>query len=417
LGWWILVLIFMLATAPAYRLFLGGPIPWEHNPEVYSKLHRLNWFFMYFLMFLFMATDYWKLKQAIQKNALFLIFLFGFFLSSLWSPDVKESLIGISQLFYIVVFGLCIAERAAPWSLLKALYTAMMVLVLASLLVSILIPQYGVGIYVNAGAWRGIYVEKNHLAAVCAYGFASCFCLAMRTEFRNLKYLISLIIILFVSVMVKSSILTVSIFAVPAIFVIAYIYNNSKVLGGMFLLISILFLFSAILLMPIVLDLLGEDATFNGRTELWAIAYDAFAQRPFFGYGYRGFWPSMHSEIFSSISWNVRSSHNSWIEVALQAGVFGLLCLGGIWLTLLNRVVVAVHKEGFTGKFLIAVVGFVQLIWSFFENTQLVHMSFHVIIFAIVYGSLRSSANNGVVSAKKISGMPVRRARNHVYEI
>lgn len=41
-----------------------------------------------------------------------------------------------------------------------------------------------------------------------------------------------------------------------------------------------------------VVDSLGIDSTFTGRTDIWRLSFDTFAQSPIFGQGFQAFWTS-----------------------------------------------------------------------------------------------------------------------------
>jgi O-antigen ligase len=69
----------------------------------------------------------------------------------------------------------------------------------------------------------------------------------------------------------------------------------------------------------------GRDATLTGRTDLWDIAVEAIGERPVLGYGYKEFWnPDGSSDRYKQVvGWEPSSSHNGFVEVALDLGLVG----------------------------------------------------------------------------------------------
>lgn len=65
-------------------------------------------------------------------------------------------------------------------------------------------------------------------------------------------------------------------------------------------------------------DSLGKDATLTGRTELWAIARDAVAQKPYLGWGF-----DSHQSVMSERTYAVRFNHyhNGYLDTLIAGGV------------------------------------------------------------------------------------------------
>lgn len=80
-----------------------------------------------------------------------------------------------------------------------------------------------------------------------------------------------------------------------------------------------------------VLNATWGDTTFTGRTFIWGFALDHWAQSPWIGNGYRGFWslgqasPKHGSEI--EFIRTIGSGHNGFVDMMLDLGVVGLALL------------------------------------------------------------------------------------------
>jgi len=87
---------------------------------------------------------------------------------------------------------------------------------------------------------------------------------------------------------------------------------------------------------PIV-EALGRDMTFTGRTNIWAhITLDTV--NPIFGYGYWTFWGGPRGRAISdSINWTIPTAHCGYLDIYLDGGICGLLVLFIVLLVYGNR--------------------------------------------------------------------------------
>jgi len=77
----------------------------------------------------------------------------------------------------------------------------------------------------------------------------------------------------------------------------------------------------------IVVDILGKDMTFTGRTTLWLSIIDVIKERPWLGYGYQAFWSGLDgpsAPVIRSEGWLTPDAHNGFLDLVLQLGLVGL---------------------------------------------------------------------------------------------
>jgi O-antigen ligase len=116
-----------------------------------------------------------------------------------------------------------------------------------------------------------------------------------------------------------------------------------------------------------VLAALGRDPTFTNRTRIWQLALEYIARRPWFGYGYGGFWraDSADANIFwAALGFKTPHAHNGWLELMLGMGIAGAAIAALAWLAAVYRtlrVATSAHAEHVA--FCLAL-----LAGSFFEN-------------------------------------------------
>ncbi len=81
--------------------------------------------------------------------------------------------------------------------------------------------------------------------------------------------------------------------------------------------------------MAAVAEGMGKDVTMTGRTDLWAVAVDMIAQRPWLGYGFGAFWREGGGAVnfWSAVGWKTPHSHNGFLDLGLDLGLLGLVVL------------------------------------------------------------------------------------------
>lgn len=134
----------------------------------------------------------------------------------------------------------------------------------------------------------------------------------------------------------------------------------------------------------IVVDQLGKDMQFNGRTPLWNLVLEKGLERPWLGYGYVGFWTSEAGRSVVYTSWasdgggdlTARfNAHNGFIDLFVQLGVVGFL------LYILNLLTVLLRT-----------------IYLFFYNKKNEFFGFFQIIMPYVLLSFTDSVNGMILS-------------------
>jgi exopolysaccharide production protein ExoQ len=108
--------------------------------------------------------------------------------------------------------------------------------------------------------------------------------------------------------------------------------------------VVVLGLFGFALVVPLVIFLVGEDLsdgirrtvllgrennspeTFTGRIPLWEFLVSRYLdERPFFGYGFQGFWTPRHIlRVTASQGWIILHAHSGYLNILLELGYVGL---------------------------------------------------------------------------------------------
>ena len=173
--------------------------------------------------------------------------------------------------------------------------------------------------------------------------------LTLRFEFR---VLLRIIVTTFIAIGVVSALLAIF---VPSIGTMeAYyhqgdwsgIYRQKNSLGRQMTLLILMSVFM-LLITGETVEILGIPLSFTGRIGLWEFAAGFVENRPYFGYGYDGFWevPRFGGQLVKDEGWLANDSHNGFYDLVLQTGFVGLGAFLLIYIMLLFMVGKAVRLE------------------------------------------------------------------------
>ena len=255
--------------------------------------------------------------------------------SALWSRSASTTLnLAAYQaiLYSTLLCSVAVADnvqRVIHWLLL-----AFAVVVMANLVAIVSIPGTEIG-------HAGIYPHKNTLgsAAGCAFiiGLFSLRDGRLFSRSAALFTTLGAVVMIWAS---DSKTATALVFAAPAMAIATYVTVRLTGLGTLAsLTLLALAGCSAIILIGTTQDLVLDDylrlgfgdPTFTGRTYIWGFIYDHVQNAPILGNGYRGFWgldgasPQYGSEI--EFIRTIGSSHNGFLEIALDLGIAGSVLL------------------------------------------------------------------------------------------
>lgn len=315
-------------------------------------LAQVQWLPLFSAGFLLVLLR-WRLVWAMlgRINPFLLLAMVWIFASLLWSnaPGVTLK----RAIKYLGIALIAVGFFTQNWSLMGAIRTlraSATVMIFASLLFIMVLPEYGVHQgYQEAnlkGNWRGLAVHKNTFGALCVY---STLFWVHAWAARDLPLKRCLLPLLATLVCLIGSQSTTSL--VMAIFVsvlLLYLLRMPKALSGfssfIMLVSTLVVLFSLLVIwngLPTPEELLvtltgeiGKDASFTGRDVIWAAVIEQIKQRPWLGAGYSAFWLSDNfsgpsGEVLRQIKFIVNNSHNGYLEVLNELGIVGFTLLIG----------------------------------------------------------------------------------------
>lgn len=124
-----------------------------------------------------------------------------------------------------------------------------------------------------------------------------------------------------------------------------------------------------------LIDVLGKDVTFTGRTNLWDAAMRILAESPLWGYGY----PSA-DWFYSNMSSQAMGSHNFILGILINGGIIGLLLFGYTFYLAFSKLLLS--KDYYSNVILITMAAFsVMMLMEYYP----VDFSFYIFTLAYYY--------------------------------
>jgi exopolysaccharide production protein ExoQ len=302
------------------------------------------WIGIYGTAFLFAVLRWnrfrWRRGVYLATKDKLLLSLVGLALISvLWSAVPEVTLRRGVALLLTTLFGIYLATRFELSEQLRLLFWALIIAAVLSMGVALLVPSYGItpssanawDAETTAGGWRGIYFSKNILGRLMALSGVVSLLFAISTRKYRLLNWTAFGLSLGLLLLTKSA-TSLLVFLVTVVlflplyrglrwrYTIAVPFFIVMILGGAFAMVWCLSNAATLL------AALGKTPTLTGRTGLWSSLLEMIKLRPWFGYGYEGFWQSYGEQwSVSSTGWQAGHAHNGFLELGLGLGLFGLL--------------------------------------------------------------------------------------------
>ncbi len=291
------------------------------------------------------------LYHILKGNFLIWIMVFMILCSTGWSdfPDItlRRGLIVFGAACYGTYFATCFPFQKQ----IQIMATVFLASVVTSLVFTILLPKYGImSMPPHVGAWRGVYIHKQHLGTQMSLMSAFFLILFKSEVWREKKgmALLGVALSIFLVLASKSSTGLISVILLATCVHIFQWRRFRPDIIAFILITTILSIGSIVIYLvdnaAIIVGFLGKDLTLSGRDQLWGAVLQMVSQRPWFGYGYEAFWyvtgqSSRPDLIWNMIGWDAPHAHNGLLEILLAlgwvgAGIFQVTFVSNIWRSL-----------------------------------------------------------------------------------
>jgi exopolysaccharide production protein ExoQ len=299
--------------------------------------------------------------------------------STVWSVNPYDTFKYASLLLLYVFAIAAVCQILEIEVFCKILVRVLVFLMLTSVVMAVAFPQYGTHQLDDAlgdlhvGVWRGVFVHKNQLGVAASIsvfiflffrrlvsasvGFrvlciaAAIACLIFAQSAGSWIALCMLLVYYFLlaTVPVSRSLLLLIVFGVSAVaFTLFFFFSEDLV------------------------TIVGRDATFTGRTDIWRIVLDAVWQKPLLGFGYyAGTADFMRPLLVGELGSEAVDAHNGYFNVMLETGIVGLAlllcCIASVIVTGIGRVKTSAGPER-DFFWLLLTFPILSLLFSFFES-------------------------------------------------
>jgi exopolysaccharide production protein ExoQ len=249
--------------------------------------------------------------------------------SLLWGVSpLTPTLGGLMLLTGMLIFAVYLFMQYPPQQLHILLGDSFAILAGSSILMAVVLPQYGVDTTGNNRAWQGVFGQKNQLGTAMVLSLVC----ALTMPTKNRSWRIALVAVTLIPLAFSQS--RESWIAAAACLLTFGLTRGVFRFGSRDRLFMIAA--AAIFLVAIgavvalnereFLALMGRNATFSGRTKVWSAVLHLVAQRPFLGYGLAGasgttIWASVEAET----GWRFGSgrTHSIYLDSLFRFGLVG----------------------------------------------------------------------------------------------
>lgn len=329
LEWGFAFLALHLSTGAVVIHLTRGTGNAEEQLAAESPILQAIWLVVYTVsLCLILARPRQFIRVATRDNLLLLlvgIALFSYF----WSADPSITLRRSVALTGTTLFGIYLVMRYTPSQILRLLVWTLSTGALLSVVFAVALPSYGIA----GGSLQGIYRHKNLLGRLM--GLNAVFLLLLNSGKNRYSWVIWAGVGLSAGLVLLSTSKGALAFFFLLIILLP-LYRSLQLKDTVAVPLSIIVLLvnasAAILILYnleiIVVDILGKDLTFTGRTKLWELVIEMIKQRPLLGYGYSAFWRGINgpsAPVVNAAYWAVPHSHNGFLDLLLDLGFLGLL--------------------------------------------------------------------------------------------
>jgi len=306
----------------------------------------------YGIVIVLVASQWKRVAYVATTNKTLLCLVAVGVCSVFWSESPPDTAEQVRALVRSTLFGIYLATRYTLRQQIHLLSWVGGISIVSCLIAGFAAPSYGTHIVNDLVSWRGIYAHKQHMGRFM--GFVASIFLMNVLDKRSNRW-IALVGIFFSLILVRLSTsktgLIVFLFSLSILPL--YKIAKQKKYRAFFLIIALLILSTLATLIlvnleTIVVDFLGKDIEFNGRTPLWTLIIDKGLERPLTGYGYNAFWTTdacyyvIKNTWLRYEEWDPKKpfqAHNGFVDLFVQLGFVGLLLFTFDFFKVLYKVV------------------------------------------------------------------------------
>jgi O-antigen ligase len=347
-----------------------------------------------------------------RRNVLISGLLLWVLMSCAWSNDAKASLISGVRMTLDVALAFYLFKRYAINDLLKLLLLVGSVAAAGSIILILVLPQYGLqgrDVIYALGAWQGIFGHKNICGRMMTLLLLPAFFVQLdgrRAKIFRFSYVIALLVIIGMTRSVGSWLLCGACLAFIAA---VHFLVKLKRIDALSLGMAVFGVMAAVTVAVVnnataLLNLFGKDPTMSGRTTLWVNVMMSILKHPFAGYGYFAFWQGLTGESVNPIlqsHWpGLSYAENGILELWLELGAVAVFLYALIYFGAVKNAIYCFRRYPSKGTMWYISILFYVAFTNLWAGNLLTPSSLECVVPFIAYVGLRTEA-------RRIGGLQV----------
>lgn len=361
LGWHVIALTLLSgAFIPLWRLETIGNV----NPESGDSFQRVVLLFSYSGVLLL----WWHRQQAMRvalRGWLIWIIIGWAILSVFWSQVPALTIRRSATLVLATLYGLLLAIRYPPATVLRLIGSAMAIIVVSSLIAIGLGAPGAIMGYPHPGAWQGIMYHKNALGRICVLALIVFGVLMYQTTMPwriGWGVLIAGCAGLIVGAQSATAVVILVIIILAWMVLIPFSMASRReqvqtTMIGLGIAAPTGYLLWSY--SEDIAQLLNRDLTLTGRLPLWQALLPIGWKQALTGYGFGAFWtdPSRMMDVDIALMrlrfWWATQAHNGYIDVWLELGIVGVCMVSALLIFIVQYSTLCIRTNQVNNKYFI----------------------------------------------------------------
>ncbi len=324
--------LFLFVGGLPFSIYLFDLESGQEVPDQTRLILRFTWLFAYIPTVILFLLRWREVITRLQSSPLLIILVTLPILSAVWSVLPIDTLRRAVGLLFTTLFGLVLATRCDRTELLSSLAWVLTIVMLASLLFGLVIPDWGKMEYNGELSWRGVFYHKNAMGEVMLlYVLVLCYLVPQYLVYR-IYSVIGMLLALSLLYLSKSMTPVIVGLVLVAIAGIFRCMPRQGIFSAPWFVLSFLWLSFGILLvfynLETILGFLGRDTSLTGRDVVWKLLWEQIQSHFLLGFGYQAFWLDEQGPaagFWKILGWKMSSAHNGYLELWLDLGFVGIL--------------------------------------------------------------------------------------------
>jgi len=322
----------LLYATGAFSTLLKGTSDLPLGAPTGSLVTNTIWTVIYVVTSYLVYSRCVGVRLALRNCFLFISLLVVAVGSVFWSEAAQLTTMRGVALIGSVIVGMYFGLRFPLSQQLRLLALMFGIASSLSIIFSLFLPDYGIGVGAYEGFWQGIYSHKNILGHNMAMAFTVFMVLgASRPAYRWIKILFAGIALGLVILANSVTSIFVCMTIVCVLLLFRFFRQKIHRRQSYFLALSVVVVGAVAFCISNfyeIMDLVGRDANMTGRFQIWYLVWTAIASHPLLGYGYGAFWRGLDgpsADVLGALgSQAVFHAHNGFLDIWADIGLLGL---------------------------------------------------------------------------------------------